>query len=220
LADVHGGLCRPDERHPQGRFLPQPAQRGLARHAYLARGDLVQEIDTLKREPGGYIMAHGGASFVQALSRQRLIDEYRLVIRPVAMGSGLALFKRLATATAALARVGQELSRRHHHPRLPASRVTATASGAIRAADLTSVNGASAELLGRISSARVRVRVTILASRVGLPTSRHALSATRCLSVGGRDNADVVVARQVLAIQVDKQLGRDDRNGPGVEHGI
>jgi dihydrofolate reductase len=40
-------------------------------------------------------MAHGGATFVQALSRQGLIDEYRLVIRPVALGSGMPLFKDL-----------------------------------------------------------------------------------------------------------------------------
>ncbi len=34
----------------------------------IARGDLAEEIDTLRQEPGGDIMAHGGAAFVQALS--------------------------------------------------------------------------------------------------------------------------------------------------------
>jgi dihydrofolate reductase len=62
----------------------------------IARGNLADEIDTLRHEPGGDIMAHGGASFVQALSQQHLIDEYRLVIRPVALGSGLPLFADLA----------------------------------------------------------------------------------------------------------------------------
>jgi dihydrofolate reductase len=32
---------------------------------------------------------------VQALSRQGLVDEYRLVINPVALGDGLPLFKDL-----------------------------------------------------------------------------------------------------------------------------
>ncbi|MGH3178837.1 MAG: dihydrofolate reductase family protein [Streptosporangiaceae bacterium] len=41
------------------------------------------------------MMAHGGAAFVQALSRHGLIDEYRLVILPVALGAGLPLFKDL-----------------------------------------------------------------------------------------------------------------------------
>jgi len=61
----------------------------------IARGDLAEEIAALKSEPGGEIMAHGGAAFVQALSRLGLIDEYRLVILPVAVGSGLPLFKDL-----------------------------------------------------------------------------------------------------------------------------
>jgi dihydrofolate reductase len=61
----------------------------------IARGDLASEIAALKAESGGEIMAHGGAAFVQALSRHRLIDEYRLVILPVALGAGLPLFKDL-----------------------------------------------------------------------------------------------------------------------------
>ena len=61
----------------------------------IAHGDLAEEMAALKNEPGGEIMAHGGAAFVQALSRLGLIDEYRLVILPVALGNGLPLFKDL-----------------------------------------------------------------------------------------------------------------------------
>jgi dihydrofolate reductase len=62
----------------------------------VARGDLAEEIAVLKSESSGEIMAHGGAAFVQALSRLGLIEEYRLVIHPVALGNGLPLFKDLA----------------------------------------------------------------------------------------------------------------------------
>jgi dihydrofolate reductase len=61
----------------------------------VARGDLAAEIASLRAEPGGDIIAHGGASFVQALSRAGLVDEYRLVINPIALGDGLPLFKDL-----------------------------------------------------------------------------------------------------------------------------
>jgi dihydrofolate reductase len=61
----------------------------------IARGDLTAEIAALKRDSDGEIMAHGGATFVQALSRLGLIGEYRLVILPVALGNGLPLFKDL-----------------------------------------------------------------------------------------------------------------------------
>ena len=74
------------------RTLPAAAWAG----ARIARGDLTAEIAALKREPGGEVMAHGGAAFVQSLSSHGLIDEYRLVILPVALGSGLPLFKDLA----------------------------------------------------------------------------------------------------------------------------
>lgn len=62
----------------------------------IARGSVADEIAALKREHGGDIMVHGGASFAQSLSSQALIDEYRLVIRPVALGHGLPLFAHLA----------------------------------------------------------------------------------------------------------------------------
>ncbi len=62
----------------------------------VARGDLSEEISALRREPGGDIIAWGGATFVQALSRQGLVDEYRVVINPVALGNGLPLFKDLS----------------------------------------------------------------------------------------------------------------------------
>lgn len=56
------------------------------------RADLAEGIAALKREPGKEILAHGGARFLQSLTRERLIDEYRLVVHPVALGTGLPLF--------------------------------------------------------------------------------------------------------------------------------
>jgi dihydrofolate reductase len=64
----------------------------------IARGDLAAEIAALRREPGGEIIAWGGASFAQALSRAGLVGEYVLVINPVAFGSGLPLFAGLPAA--------------------------------------------------------------------------------------------------------------------------
>jgi dihydrofolate reductase len=61
----------------------------------IARGELAEDIDALKREPGGEILAHGGATFVDALIREDLIDEYRLVVHPVVIGHGRSLFAAL-----------------------------------------------------------------------------------------------------------------------------
>lgn len=62
----------------------------------IARGDLADEIADLKRETGGDMIAWGGAAFAQSLSSLGLIDEYRLVLQPVALGDGLPLFKGLS----------------------------------------------------------------------------------------------------------------------------
>jgi dihydrofolate reductase len=64
----------------------------------IARGDLEDEIANLRRQPGGEIIAWGGASFAQSLSRAGLIDEYVLVIHPVAFGSGMPMFRDLPDA--------------------------------------------------------------------------------------------------------------------------
>jgi len=58
-------------------------------------GDLAEEVARLKTEPGKDILAHGGARFAQALTRLGLVDEYWLLVHPVALGAGLAMFKDL-----------------------------------------------------------------------------------------------------------------------------
>jgi dihydrofolate reductase len=61
----------------------------------IARGELAEEIAQLKRDPGKDMLAWGGAAFAQSLSRLGLVDEYRLILQPVALGDGLPLFKDL-----------------------------------------------------------------------------------------------------------------------------
>jgi len=58
--------------------------------------DIERDIARLKQEDGKMILAHGGAGFAQALAASGLIDEYRLVVHPVALGAGLPLFSGLA----------------------------------------------------------------------------------------------------------------------------
>lgn len=54
--------------------------------------DLAAEIAALKAEPGNDLLAHGGASFARSLVKLGLIDEYRLLVHPVVLGTGLTLF--------------------------------------------------------------------------------------------------------------------------------
>jgi len=62
----------------------------------LAKGNLVDEITTLKKQNGKDIIAYGGATFVSALIKHGLIDEFHLFINPTSIGNGMSIFKELA----------------------------------------------------------------------------------------------------------------------------
>jgi dihydrofolate reductase len=58
----------------------------------LAKGDLKEEIEKIKKEAGNDIIVYGGAAFVSSLIRENLIDELNLFVNPVAVGEGLKIF--------------------------------------------------------------------------------------------------------------------------------
>lgn len=58
----------------------------------LAKGDIVEEVNNLKRQDGREMIVYGGANFVSSLIKHNLIDEYNLFINPTAIGKGLTVF--------------------------------------------------------------------------------------------------------------------------------
>jgi len=56
------------------------------------KGDVAQEVAKLKQEHDGDIVVHGSAQLVQALIEHDLVDELRLMVFPVVLGSGKRLF--------------------------------------------------------------------------------------------------------------------------------
>jgi dihydrofolate reductase len=55
-------------------------------------GDVAEEIARLKRQDGGDIEMYGSATLMQTLMQHDLIDEYRLAVHPLVLGSGTRLF--------------------------------------------------------------------------------------------------------------------------------
>ena len=55
-------------------------------------GDMTEEITKLKKKLNGNIVVHGSAQLVQALVANALLDELRLMVFPVILGSGKKLF--------------------------------------------------------------------------------------------------------------------------------
>ena len=61
-------------------------------NATLVRDNVVETITALKQEPGQNILLFGSGQFVELLMQHDLVDEYRLLVYPVVLGSGKRLF--------------------------------------------------------------------------------------------------------------------------------
>ena len=59
----------------------------------LIKGNVAEAITKLKRQPGKDIGIVGSGTLVRSLLRQDLLDELRLMVHPIVMGSGERLFE-------------------------------------------------------------------------------------------------------------------------------
>jgi len=64
-------------------------------NAEIAGGDLASEVNNLKAQDGKDIIVYGGATFVSALIKAGLVDEFYLFINPSMLGSGRTIFKEI-----------------------------------------------------------------------------------------------------------------------------
>ena len=56
------------------------------------RGDVIEEATALKQRVDGDIVVHGSAQLARALFAAGLVDELRLMVFPLVLGSGKRLF--------------------------------------------------------------------------------------------------------------------------------
>jgi dihydrofolate reductase len=61
-------------------------------NSVLIEGDAAEGLAALKTEDGPELQVHGSANLIQSLMRENLIDEYRLWVFPLVIGSGKRLF--------------------------------------------------------------------------------------------------------------------------------
>jgi dihydrofolate reductase len=79
-------------------------------NSILISGDVAEYVEALKREEGPEIQVHGSPGLIQTLLRHDLIDEFRMWIFPVALGTGKRLFGD-GTIAVALRLVASSVSR-------------------------------------------------------------------------------------------------------------
>jgi len=59
----------------------------------IVRGSAVEEVARLKQQSGKDMLISGSISLAQSLIDASMVDEYRLVICPLVLGSGRPLFR-------------------------------------------------------------------------------------------------------------------------------
>jgi dihydrofolate reductase len=62
------------------------------KNSTILKGDMEKEVSELKKRVKGNIVVHGSARLVQTLLEHDLVDELRLMVYPVILGSGKRLF--------------------------------------------------------------------------------------------------------------------------------
>jgi dihydrofolate reductase len=76
-------------KHVVSTTLEEPLEWN---NSTLVRGDVAEEVSRLKDQPGKDILIFGSGDLVNTLMQHDLIDEYRLMVFPIVVGSGKRLF--------------------------------------------------------------------------------------------------------------------------------
>jgi dihydrofolate reductase len=76
-------------KHVAGSTLPEPLEWS---NSTLLGGDVAGEVAKLKQRDGGPILVAGSQTLVHSLIENDLVDEYRLMVFPVLLGSGKRWF--------------------------------------------------------------------------------------------------------------------------------
>ena len=63
------------------------------KNSTVIRDNVMEEVVKLKQQPGQDILIYGSGVLMNSLMQRGLIDEYRLMVYPLVLGSGKRLFK-------------------------------------------------------------------------------------------------------------------------------
>jgi dihydrofolate reductase len=67
------------------------------------RGDVITEVESLRAQDGGDLLVEGSGQLVRTLVAHGLVDEFRLMIFPLILGSGARMFPEAMPAPEPLA---------------------------------------------------------------------------------------------------------------------
>jgi dihydrofolate reductase len=81
-----------DRMNSLPKYVATTTLQSLEWNAVALEGNVVAAVRALKRQQGGSILTYGSGVLTQTLLRHGLVDELRLMIFPLVLGSGKRLF--------------------------------------------------------------------------------------------------------------------------------
>ena len=75
------------------KYVASRTLREAEWNASIIEGDVGDAVRKLKEEDGGDLLIYGSGTLVDELTRHGLIDEYRLMVYPLLLGTGKRLFE-------------------------------------------------------------------------------------------------------------------------------
>jgi dihydrofolate reductase len=82
------------------KYVASATLRETTWNATIIEGDVATFVSELKEQPGGNIVKYGNGSLDATLMEHGLIDEFHLLLTPVAVGRGQHLFESIESAPA------------------------------------------------------------------------------------------------------------------------
>jgi dihydrofolate reductase len=98
---IHGGAFEPMVNDPFGDVMNAVQKYVVSttlpdasawRNSTLIKDNVVEQVRALKEQPGKNILMDGSSVLIHTLAQNDLIDEYHLIVYPVALGGGKKVF--------------------------------------------------------------------------------------------------------------------------------
>ena len=92
LADQHNPVVAKAMNNMQKVVFSRTMEKPLWNNTKLIRTDIVSEIRKMKNESGPGMVLMGSGTIISQLAQEQVIDEYQILVNPVAIGKGRTMF--------------------------------------------------------------------------------------------------------------------------------
>ena len=92
MAEQHDPVVAKAMNDLQKVVFSRKMEKALWNNTKLVKADIVSEIRKMKTEPGPGMVIMGSGSIISQLAPAQVIDEYQIMVNPVALGKGRTMF--------------------------------------------------------------------------------------------------------------------------------